>query len=405
VALLLIPLFAMVAFAVDAGWVVLAQSDLQSAADAAALAGAQQLLGQQTLNSATGRYYLANGFTQYYLTGQTQQSAIVNAATAAASKSAKDFANYGAAGTVKSLTLLDSDIEFGKTEASGAYTKLTPPYSTFPNTVKVTLRLDSNANNPLPLFFAPVIGTKTASLTATASATIYAGTINSFQTGGTLNSGILPMTYDQAHWNYFLQNGKSIDGVTSLDANGVPQLSVYPSIKYAGNFGLLSLDDSSDGASSLSTWINNGLGSSDIQTLLNANLMPLSAHDVTQWDWHGDSGLRDSDIQAIQPHVGDTFLLPLYKALNSGVDSNGNVDPSSYQAGSGQGTNYNFNIVQFVGVRIIQADNTGNNKSVVVQPAAVTDPNAVFTNVNPASAPSSGSSALVTTFTSAKLTR
>src|SRR5262245_24901816 len=79
-------LIGMVAFAVDAGWMVLAQGDLQSAADAAALAGAQQLLGQPTLNNASGFYNLTNGFNQYYAPGQTSgnKTAIVNAATAAA---------------------------------------------------------------------------------------------------------------------------------------------------------------------------------------------------------------------------------------------------------------------------------------------------------------------------------
>ena len=60
-AILLVPLLGMVAFAVDSGWMVLARSDLQNAADAAALAGAQQLTGQQQLNSTSGLYNLVNG--------------------------------------------------------------------------------------------------------------------------------------------------------------------------------------------------------------------------------------------------------------------------------------------------------------------------------------------------------
>src|SRR5262249_17284748 len=150
---------------------------------------------------------------------------------------------YGTAGGVSSLVLKDADIEFGITDSQGVYTSLTSPYSKFPNTVKVTLRLDSTANGALPLFFAPVLGVKNQALPATASATIYAGTLNSFQDQTTFKSGLLPITYDVDHWNYFLQNGKSIDGVTSTDANGTRQLSVYPSLKFTGNSGLLSLDD------------------------------------------------------------------------------------------------------------------------------------------------------------------
>src|SRR5262245_12559665 len=104
VALLLVPILGMVAFGVDTGYMVLAQSDLQSAADAAALAGAQQLLGQPTRN-ANNRYVLTNGFTDYYLTLQLQQATILSTATAAATRSAQHFASYHQAGGCSSLTL------------------------------------------------------------------------------------------------------------------------------------------------------------------------------------------------------------------------------------------------------------------------------------------------------------
>ena len=87
-----------------------------------------------------------------------------------------------------------------------------------PNTIKVVLRRDSNANQPLPLFFGPILGSKTANLNATASATIYTGTINSL-TQTTVNSGMLPLTYDVNHWNNFLKTGISPDGTTMTDAS------------------------------------------------------------------------------------------------------------------------------------------------------------------------------------------
>ena len=62
VALLTVPFLGMVAFAVDIAWIVQSRSDLQNAADAAALAGAEQLM---------------NGFVQYSLPGQTLQSTIL----------------------------------------------------------------------------------------------------------------------------------------------------------------------------------------------------------------------------------------------------------------------------------------------------------------------------------------
>src|SRR5262249_33510948 len=147
------------------------------------------------------------------------------------------------------------------------------------------------------------------------------------------------------------------------------------SLKFTGNFGLLSMDDSHNGSSYISGWIDNGVSSSDLQSLLNANLIPLSAHDATKWDWNGNPGLKDTDIKALASHVGDTYLIPLFKAYNTGA-----TDSSSYAAGILQGSNYSYNIVQFVGVKISAVDTTGNNKSVMVVPAACIDPNGVFSS-------------------------
>jgi Flp pilus assembly protein TadG len=388
-ALLLIPLLAMVAFAVDLGWITHTQNELQAAADAAALAGAAQL---------------PDGFVQYYTPGQTsaQQTTILNNATAAARTYAKNYASSNRAGDVSSLNLQDSDIEFGYTDSSGNYTPLSS-YSGFPNTVQVLLRRDSQANGSLGTFFGRVLGVNSVDLEVTASATIYAGTVNSFSTTGPLNSRILPMTYDVNHWNNYLQTGQSPDGTTDT-VNGVPALDIYPSIKFSGNFGELSLDQSNDGASTISDWISSGVSKTALQAEVNAGLLPLSSHNSSLApDWKGNPGLKDSTIQSVGDNVGQVYLMPLYKPVNPGTAANNYAD---YQAGSGNGTNYDYTIVQFVGVKILAVDSTGNNKSITVAPAAVIDPNALDTAIAPA-APPSGSIAvgLTTTFVGAKLTR
>jgi hypothetical protein len=84
----------------------------------------------------------------------------------------------------------------------------------------------------------------------------------------------------------------------------------------------------------------------------------------------------------------------LYKPVNPSV--------TNYQAGSGQGSNYYYTIVQFVGMKISYVDSTGNNKAIKVQPSALIDPNALYSSVSPAQAPS-GSTPVATTFYGAKL--
>src|SRR5690242_15913771 len=86
-ALLIVFLLGMVAFAVDVGWMTLSQTELQHAADSAALAGANQLM---------------SGFVQYNLPGQTStnQTTILNAALASARSTAQTYAGYNGAGGV-----------------------------------------------------------------------------------------------------------------------------------------------------------------------------------------------------------------------------------------------------------------------------------------------------------------
>src|SRR5262249_44038062 len=148
-----------------------------------------------------------------------------------------------------------------------------------PNTVKVVLRRDSSANGSLPLFFARVLGFSTTDLTATARACIYSGQIDGFNTTSSIVSRILPMTYDVNHWNNFLKTGKGPDGGTDLTSSGEAQLSVYPSIKFTGNFGELSLDQGNDGSSTIRGWISDGVPGSDLAHDYTAGLLPLSAHD------------------------------------------------------------------------------------------------------------------------------
>ena len=83
--------------------------------------------------------------------------------------------------------------------------------------------------------------------------------------------------------------------------------------------------------------------------------MPSGSHDpnvaVTNshgqsgaWSWQGDPGFRSVDAQTLNANPG-VYLLPLYKAYNSGTPS-----ASDYAACPGQGSNYYYNIVDFVPV-------------------------------------------------------
>jgi hypothetical protein len=371
----------MLAFGIDLGWVTHTHNELQAAADAAALAGAGQL---------------TDDWVRYYLPGQSndQKAAILAGAKTRALTAAQTYAGYNSAGDVASLNLPSADVEFGFTDSAGNYTAL-PTDTGYPNTVKVVMRRDSTANGLLPMFFARVIGISSVSLTTTATAGVFSGTVDGFNTNPTQPLPILPMTYDVNHWNNFIKTGQGPDGSADRTASGDPQLAVYPSIKFTGNFGELSLDQGNDGASTISGWIDNRVPGSDLQAEYSSGLLPLSQHNPNSPpDWKGNPGLKDSTIHTVDDHIGATYLLPLFKPVLDGL-----LDPTLYAAGAGQGANYYYTIVAFVAVKITSAD----DKTVKVQPTALINPNVLYTNVGVVQPPSGTTPTLATNFVGARL--
>jgi Flp pilus assembly protein TadG len=372
-ALLLIPLLAMVAFGVDLGYIVLVKTELQHTADAASLAGAQQLMTPYTL----------------WVVASTNKNTIRANAITAAKQAAKTYATYNQAGQVN-ISLLDQDIEVGFVDANGNYDP-NPPTTTFPNTVRVLARRDGQQNTSVSLFFACVLGTPSEDLTASARATIYTADIDSLKSTSSKNIRMLPVTYDMHDWDNFVRTGKNSDGNTALDASGNPQLQVYPSIQNKGNFGELALDDSHAGASEIRGWVDSGLNGSSVQTLVNNGLIPLSRHQSLVPDWLGDPGLKDSVIQDINSHAGQTYILPLYTP----------VTDVPYVAGIGEGSHFNYTITRFVTVKVMPNGNGG----VVVEPNGYVDPAAVFKTSTITPAGTDTRSFTVTTLTAPKLSQ
>ena len=384
VALLLVGIFAVVALCIDIGWTTLTKSELQTAADAAAAAGVTQL---------------SANYGAYSIPSQTNRSGLIASATQGAKSYATQYGGYNNAGGVASLAILPADIQVGFTDASGNFQL---NYAGYPNTLKVIARRDASANSPLPLYFAPVLGMKTTSLTASASATIYTGLISSFDpNGGGVSSGstfsagdgvygegygsagagfacgLMPVAFDVNTWKSFCASGVSPDGATHTDSTGTPQIQIYPTPQNSpGNFGLLCIGPDTNSDPAYSNWIQNGPSASDLQTLLDAGKLPVS--EQSPKNFKGSPGLKSnlgSDFAAI---IGQRRLLPLFAPASQ----------SPYQAASGNGNNATYSIVGFVGVMVTQASGNGNNLSISVTPCDVIDPTAVFdpSSVYPAGA-------------------
>ncbi len=126
-------LFGMVAFAIDIGFIVHARTELQRTADACALGAAQKLSSQ-------------------------------DAAVAYAQHIAQE--NRASVGP----DLDSSDVLFGYWNRDAATFTSPAPAGRYVNAVRVILRRTEAAGTPLRLFFAPILGTGLADITAQATA-------------------------------------------------------------------------------------------------------------------------------------------------------------------------------------------------------------------------------------------
>ncbi|MCH7725954.1 MAG: hypothetical protein IH991_05660 [Planctomycetes bacterium] len=135
-AVFLVVTIAFLAFSIDFGYIVVSESELQNAADSAAMSAARSL--------SDGR------------------EATITAAKTWAAK------NIAAGEGVK---VHDEDVELGSwDEDTATFTVIPPESKQSPDAVRVTCRRNAERGNPLSLFFAPIIGTENASLIVSAIA-------------------------------------------------------------------------------------------------------------------------------------------------------------------------------------------------------------------------------------------
>ena len=322
---------------------------------------------------------------QYTLPGQVDSEGILTRATSNTPNSpmatAEAFSSYNKAGNV-AITMRDGDISFGFTAADGSYHSNYGSYNSgFPNSITVVARRDDIINSPVTLFFGPLFGFRTKSLTATATATIYSGDVTSLQPIPGVNAHILPVALDMNAWTTFYATGLSPDGTMHFAANGYPQLQVYPS--GTSSFGLLDIGPATKRMPAFSNWIDDGDTPNDIGYLVNNGLVPVSI--ASPKNWNCGPSMRGTLLSSFQSQIGVPDLIPLFSSSSK----------TSYA------------IVGFVGAAISQADQGNGGMEIAIQPSAVIDPTAVIPNAKPVGTQASqfGLPTKITTFISAKLTQ
>lgn len=346
-ALLLIPMCGFVAFAIDVGYMGLARTQLQAAADAGALAGAQVLFPTlEDIESPT--YTLAPDFDA--ARAESQTFVRYNGA-------GEHHAQFSGGGGLhvdsNGSNSAEGDIVFGH-----LYNPLADPTEPLqvsmenPNTVMVRIPMRaSHQNGALALFFAPVLGIATADAEAFAMATVQYPTV-------------LPITTSEEKWQT-VENGGGGDGddfsaqngQVSSGGDGVPEIRIFPGRwdgveMPPGNFGTIDIGPS-QGTAVLRRQIDLGPSVSDLAVHGGSLRHGMGLSGATGVNGDIQTAFRggNADGRAYPGILGETRWLPIY----SNVEGNGN--------------NALFTISRFVLVRVVDADLTGHNKHVTIQPA------------------------------------
>ena len=300
----MLALMAFAALVVDLGAVHMARGQLKAGADAAALAGVQEL--------GTGDEYAA----------------------------AAQFASLNSVLTTP-ITLSQSDVVMGQFDfTSGAFTPDAQP----PNAVRVMARrTPGSADGPVELFFGKVLGINTVSLQEESVAALD-GRVGGVEPAVTENGlHLLPFTVhiDDVGCLEDLEGNRldTVDIETTLErsqtrfvANVDQTINFFPyqDMDAPGNFGIMSLDGHSNGTNVLRDWIENGYD----ETFL----IPSDPGYILL---DGCPGMHNGVRAAIEGRIGEIVLISVYDSL------------------TGQGNNSTYSIRCFLAVEITAVNLTG----------------------------------------------
>jgi hypothetical protein len=367
-AILMVFLLGMVAFALDIGYILMAKTEAQTTADAAALAGMSKLMN--LLQTASMEKGSNNRFRP------VQTSDHLNLAREEVIAYAN---NNKIAGDTVEIQIADIEIGFMANPVSMASDVIeTSGWPARPyNTVRVTVKRDDvHYGGKLTLIFGKMVGLQSVEITASATAAFQVGTPRfrgnySMMQGEDLAQnygGILPFTVEQAQWNalynststgtvsYTNFNGQTEtmqitdnfkrDGTAGVDGNR--EIKMYPSSTTEGNFGTINFTLTKFGNSTqtLEDLIINGPSESDWPALTTI----LGATPTNPVAVNGDPGISGGMENAVQSIIGKPRILPIFSNV------------------SGSGNNAYYNLIGFVPIRIVAADLSSGNKYIQFQP-------------------------------------
>ncbi|MDH3717810.1 MAG: pilus assembly protein TadG-related protein [Planctomycetota bacterium] len=324
-ALLIVTFLGIMAFGIDVGYLALARTELQNAADASAMAGAAGLIDAPSQALAQAKIFGEH--------------------------------NYAAAHDV--IIVPAEDVAIGMWNFQNrTFQAATTATLSQANAVQTTTRLDSSRTNSAPLFFARIFGRDSQDMDAVATAALWSNLKGFRIPPNGQNLPLLPIAYDLDTWeeamagigpdNWSWDGGQ---GQTNATPDGVKEINLHPEGNNGspGNRGLIEIGPDGGDTNAFRQQILHGINPAE----LNHHGGSLELSSQGQMTLSGETGIRSTlqgDLHAI---VGQTRIVPLFNQL---ADS---------------GTNASYTIVKFGAVRIMEVDFNGSPKRIIAQPTHV----------------------------------
>ncbi|MEW6253219.1 MAG: pilus assembly protein TadG-related protein [Planctomycetota bacterium] len=341
------------ALAVDVGRLYVVRSEMQTAADAAALAGANRLLDEDRLKGSYAmNTVLAEARDATVLVAQ--RNPVAGLGPVLNPNPGNDPAGDVVVGYLADPENQACQLEFTNPERF--------------NTVRALIRRDEAHQGSIALLFARIFGYDSSNLRTAAAATFEDG-VAGFriqQPGTTVD--LLPFALQKDVWDALLAGGGDDNysynqetRTVGCGQDGVREVNLYPGAGTGqlppGNFGTVDIGSPNNSTCDISRQIRYGVSEADLAwhggelVIPNEGPLPLN----------GDTGLSAAvkdDLEAIK---GMPRMIPLFSTV------------------AGNGNNAQYNIVAFAGVRVMYVKLTGSmsSKKVIVQPAVVTSGAAV----------------------------
>jgi len=360
------------AMTVDIGWLVLVEGQLQNAADSSSKASAAQLIDEGILSG-----------------NPSQVDDIVEA---------RDFAEtFAAHNTAARVSLLLDRNDLNETDGGivVGYIQdpldLNDPLQTDSvseyNSVQVTASLSQEINGPLAMFLGAFSGMDNIDVSAQATATVDDRIIG-FEIIDDENLQMLPFAIYEDAWEEAFDGAQHDPGSTCphepdvdnysynestglvvTGSDGIPEISVYPNSTTVctqpgapGNFGTVDIGPDNNSTSALIDQILYGVTQADLDIIGGMTLADDDEDGIYSKWLNGNTGVSTSIRSSLISIEGKPRLLPLYRTL------------------VGTGDTATYEIVRFVGVRVVDVQLTGalTDRHLVVQPCLITSSQAVI---------------------------